>query len=186
MSPPYLLAASNLVDGLDRETRRGHFEAAMALVTDLVPSEQDEFDAQFGHKLGGIRLEPAANNSRAKALHLAACLADEDGQRSEVKQQAYALLGSSDRTDYWPTRVLERLKDDLTDDLGFLAGQSWAPRSLAALIWAQYSAPAHLGRRLATDSDPRVRRAIASALCRHRPNAGSGRGPSNPERRSRL
>lgn len=167
----YLLAASNLVHGLDQETRRASYDAALALVTDPAPSEKDEFEAEFGHKLSGIRLEPAANNTRAKALYLAACLADEDTQRAEVKQQAYALLGASDRTDYWPTRVLQRLKDALTDDLGFLAGQSWAPRSLAALLWAKHSAPAHLGRRLATDSDPRVRRALATALAATDPSA---------------
>jgi hypothetical protein len=160
----YLLAASNLVDGLGDEVRRGHFATAMHLTTSPTPSQQGEFEDQFAHKLGSFRMVPGENNSQAKALYLAACLADDDAQRSEIKQHAYALLGSSHRSDYWPTRVLQCLGDALNDDLGFLSGQGWALRSLAAILWAKRSVPAHVGRRLATDDDARVRRALASAL----------------------
>ena len=52
----------------------------------------------------------------------------------------------------------------LNDDLGFLSGQGCAARSLAAAIWARHPFPPHLGARLATDLDPRVRRALAEGL----------------------
>ena len=64
--------------------------------------------------------------------------------------------------------MLQKLRNTgiLDEDLGFLAGQGWASRSLAAIIWTERSSPSHLGLRLATDIDPRVRRDFAEALAK--------------------
>lgn len=165
----YLLAASNLVEDLDHTTREGFLSEALRLATMLAPSEYEEFESQFAHKLGSLRVSSRERTTQSKALYLAACLADDDAQRSVIKQQAYLLLGVSDLSDYWVARVLQHLGEALDDDLGFLAGQSWAPRALAAVRWVKHSVPEHLGLRLAADADPRVRCAFAEALAETAP-----------------
>lgn len=175
------MAASNLVDGVSREVRRAYFSEAVRMASGMASPEYDEFMERLTHPLGSFRITPAANNTQqAKALYLAACLADDETQRSTIKQHVYVLLGFGDPSDYWPTRVLKRLGSSLTDDLGFLAGQGWALRSLAANLWAEHPVPEHLGRRLATDEDSRVRRALAKAL------AETGPTPAQAEARDLL
>ena len=162
----YLLAASNLVEGLDEPVRRKHCEAAIRVATTPVPSMLDESQAASNHPLGAVRMSFDSGSTPAKALYLAACLAVDEKQCARIKHLTYQQLGPDDRTNYWATRVLQRLGDTdaLNDDLGFLAGQGWASRSLAAIIWARHPFPPHLGQRLATDPDPRVRRALAETL----------------------
>lgn len=160
----YLLAASNLVEGLDDTTRHNFFLEAMRLVKTVKPSEYDTFTSQFEHKLGTLRVFSANSSTSAPALYLAACLADGDDQRIELKQLAYQLLGASDRSDYRVARALQRMGNSIDNDLGFLAGQSWSPRALAAIRWVKHSEPEHLGQYLASDTDSRVRRALAEAL----------------------
>lgn len=166
----YLLAASNLLDDMSADARHATFTEAMRLVNGMSPSAHDQFEAQHSSKLGMIRHTGSPSSPQAKALFLAAMLAVDQDELSAVKQQAYVLLGSSsDSSDYWPTRVLQCLGDALNDDLGFLAGQSWAPRSLAAVLWSRHPVPQHLGRRLARDEDPRVRRTLATELAQITP-----------------
>ncbi|MFL6137189.1 MAG: hypothetical protein ACJ74O_05245 [Frankiaceae bacterium] len=65
--------------------------------------------------------------------------------------------------------TLQALGDALIDDVGYLAGQGWPLRSLAAIVWAQSSTPSHLGLRLARDPDVRVRRSFAGQLAQTEP-----------------
>lgn len=160
----YLLAASNLVDGLDATTRHNFFLEAESLVGTVKPSEYDTFTSQFEHKLGALRVFSADSSTAASALYLAVCLADADDQRIGLKQIAYQLLGVSDRADYRVARALQRMGNAIDNDLGFLAGQSWSLRSLAAVRWVEHSEPEHLGQYLASDSDARVRHALADSL----------------------
>ncbi|WP_309104959.1 hypothetical protein [Microbacterium sp.] len=158
----YLVAASNLAGHLTEAQRTRHFNAAMRIATRPAPSDHDDLNQQFTHKLGGFRMNGMPRDSRGQALVLAATLASRDSQRKEVRRVVYSLLG--DKADYWPTIALQRLGDTVKDDLAFLAMQGWALRSLVALLWAAHGEPEHLGERLARDPDVRVRRALARAL----------------------
>jgi|CXWK01.1.fsa_nt_gi hypothetical protein len=158
----YLIAAANLSPHIDQAKRKDYFAAAVRLATSPTPSEHDNFNEQFTHKLGGFRMSGTPRESRGQALVLAASLAVDAPQREHVRRLAYSLLG--EESDYWPTRTLQQLGDTVKDDLAFLASQGWAIRCLAATLWAGHGEPAHLGNRLAADPDVRVRRALASAL----------------------
>ena len=158
----YLIAAANLSPHIDQSNQQDYFAAAVRLATSPTPSEHDEFNEQFTHKLGGFRMSGTPRESRGQALVLAASLAVDAPQREHVRRLTYSLLG--EESDYWPTRALQQLGDSVKDDLAFLASQGWAIRSLAATLWVGHGEPAHLGNRLAADSDVQVRRALASAL----------------------
>lgn len=164
----YLRAAVNLSRHVTAESRAGFFADATRLITAPTPSEHDALNANFTHELGGIRMNGNPRDSRGQALLLASELADDDAQRGEVRRFAYAQLG--EESDYWPTIALQRLGDAVKDDLAFLASQGWAIRSLAAILWVDYGEPAHLGIRLASDPDVRVRKAFADTLAK-RPKA---------------
>lgn len=158
----YLAAASNLAPHLDEPQRSEHFPIAVRLAVSPTPSEHDEMNQQFTHKLGGLRMNGMPQHSRGQALALAATLASTDAEREEVRRVVYSLLGED--ADYWPTIALQRLGDTVDDDLTFLAVQGWAIRSFVALRWAEHGKPEHLGLKLARDPDARVRRALAGAL----------------------
>lgn len=164
----YLVAAANLAPELNLRDRRRIFSTAMKSVTSPTPSEHDDLDRGFAHELGSIRVRRPDSDSRNRAVYLAACLASDDHQRREVRSQAYALLGGGE-SDYWPTRSLQVLGTALREDVGFLAGQGWALRSLAAIVWCGQGGAVHLGLRLAEDEDVRVRRALARELGRTPP-----------------
>ncbi|HUC26095.1 MAG TPA: hypothetical protein VMA73_25610 [Streptosporangiaceae bacterium] len=158
----YLLAASNLAPHLDETNQEAFFATALRLATSPAPSESDDLDAQFTHRLGGFQTIGTPRDSRGQAVFLASVLATSETQRNEVRRLVYTLLG--EESDYWPTRALQRLGETVKDDLAFLASQGWAIRSFAAKLWADYGEPTHLGKRLAADPDVRVRRALAHAL----------------------
>lgn len=161
----YLIAAANLSDRIDQGRRGEYFENAMRIATSPTPSDHDILNEQFTHKLGGVRMNGFSNGCRGEALFLAATLAGNESQRSDVRRAVYSLLG--EKEDYWPTRALQRLGDTLKDDLAFLASQGWAIRSFAATLWVDHGEPVHLGERLARDPDVRVRRALAHALAQY-------------------
>lgn len=160
----YLVAAANLGPHLDKSKQHEYFETAIRLATSPTPSDHDRLDAQFTHKLGGFRIDGMPRDSRGQAAVLAATFATDADQRNQVRRLVYTLLG--EESDYWPARALQRIGDTVKDDLAFLASQGWAIRCLAAILWADYGEPVHLGRRLAADPDVRVRRALASSLNR--------------------
>ncbi|MFI5923272.1 hypothetical protein ACIA8M_32720 [Streptomyces anulatus] len=160
----YLIAASHLIPHLGGSNREEYFEAAVRMATSPQSSEHDKIDDQFRHKLGGFRIDGRPRDSRGQAVVLAATLASDPEQRDRVRTLVYSLLG--EESDFWPTRALQQLGDTVKGDLSFLAGQGWAIRSLAAILWVEHGEPPHLGLRLAVDSDVRVRRAFAGALSR--------------------
>jgi hypothetical protein len=160
----YLIAASNLAHQLDEADRDKHFASALLCASSPTPSEHDDFERQYSHKLGAMRIANANHNSRDKAIFLAACLATNDAQRAQVRSLAYALLDAEVDSDYWLTRGLQQLDGAVKDDVGFLSGQGWAFRSLAGILWARHGGPPQVGMKLANDLDVRVRRAFAEAL----------------------
>lgn len=164
----YLVAASNLVDGLDDDDRVAFLERALACVLAPSASQPDEMDAQFVHPLGAMRMS-RSQDSRSQAAHLASALAVSDKEKAKVKDVVLGLVGDETVAEYWLTRALQRLGEALASDAGFLSGQGWALRSLAGLQWVKTARPAPVGRRLAVDPDVRVRRALASALAKITP-----------------
>jgi len=160
----YMVAATNLVEGLEDAQRQAYFSTAMQLADFPTESEHDELNQRFAHKLGGFRVTGVPLGSRGQALALAASLATNATQRNNVRRAVYSMLG--DNADYWPTIALERLGDTVKDDLAFLGNQGWAIRSLAASLWVEHGEPPQLGKRLAQDPDVRVRRSLARALAR--------------------
>ncbi|MEN5073121.1 hypothetical protein ABE437_04835 [Isoptericola cucumis] len=162
----YLLAASNIARRLPVGARRRYYEDAMRCASSPKPSEHDEMSDRFNHKLGAVRMTGTRPDSRGKALFLAAQLATSSEQRSRIKDQAFALLGPDDGSDYWPTRALQLLGQAVNGEIGFLSAQGWGQRSLAAALWTENGDPLHVGISLARDRDVRVRRALADSLAR--------------------
>lgn len=160
----YLLAAANLAPEVGKTDRERLFDAALRIAISSPPSLHDDFEGGFTHELGGMRIRRSDQDSRNRALYLAARLAGDQDQRDAVKRQSYALLGDGTESDYWPTRALQVLGPALREDIGFLAGQGWALRSLAGIIWSESGDSDHVGLRLADDPDVRVRRSLARAL----------------------
>lgn len=159
----YLVAASNLVDDLDDDVRTAFLERALSLVSQPSTSLADAMNEQFSHPLGAVRMG-RTHDARAQAAHLAATLARSPAEQALVRDSTLALVGDESGSEYWVTRALQRLGEALAADVGFLSGQGWALRSLAALQWVKTTRPAPVGRRLAVDPDVRVRRALATAL----------------------
>lgn len=159
----YLVAAANLASHVDPDARGEYIETALNLVVAPTPSLADLASGGFSHPLGAMRMA-LSNNSRGQAAFLAASLAAEADQKVRVRDAAFTLVGDDSVSEYWVTRALQRLGDALAGDVGFLSGQGWALKSLAAILWAKSPTPAPVGYRLATDADVRVRRALAAAL----------------------
>lgn len=163
----YLLAASNIAGVLDKVHREKHFGNAMRAATSLSPSKQDEEEDQFKHPLGALRISKPDDDSRDRAVFLAARLATNDDHRAKVKNQVFTLMGTGRRdSDYWLTRAFQELGEALKEDLGFLVSQGWGLRSLAGILWAEYGGQEQIGVRLSVDADVRVRRALAGALAK--------------------
>jgi hypothetical protein len=161
----YLVAASNLAPHLTADDRSSLFVEAMRRATHPTPSSADEATKRFSHPLGALKFDGVSFDVRAKAVFVAAGLARTPEQRAEVRQVSFDLLGSDQETAYWVTRTLQRLgRETLAHDIGFLSGQGWAMRSLAAIVWVGTGEPPYIGMRLANDDDVRVRRALAGAI----------------------
>ena len=86
----YLLAASNLVEGLDELTRRKYCEAAIRIATDPVSSEFDDSQAVFAHRLGAVRMSFDNGSTPTKALYLAACLAVDEEQHVRIPAEPHS------------------------------------------------------------------------------------------------
>ncbi len=160
----YLLAASNLTEDLPEESAKALFEAALHEATDPAPSLADDLTAQFSHPFGAFRIKDKQDGRPAAAL-LAARLARTPEEQRAARDVALALVGTDDGAGYRIGHALQQLDTDLDDSLPYLARFGWALRSVAAIQWARSStAPAHVGQALASDPDPRVRRALAREL----------------------
>lgn len=161
----YLLAASNLSDQLAQDDIDEIFPAVIAMTSEATISEADESDQMFAHPLGAMRVMNFGDDRPMAAL-LAANLASTLDQRTQAINAALSLTGTSDDADYWTTKALQILSDDLAADvLPVLARMNWPQRSLAAITWCRNDeSPASLGDSLAGDTDVRVRRAFAEAI----------------------
>ena len=159
----YLLAASTLKASTDRKKRSDLLERALALVLSPPASAADAVDDAFRHPLGAVRMSHR-RDSRGEAAHLAATLAKTKYDKERVRTAALGLVGDDAVSEYWVTRALQRLGDTMAPDVGFLSGQNWALKSLAAILWSRTTEPEPVGYRLAADPDVRVRRALAEHL----------------------
>lgn len=161
----YILAIAELVEGLDKSKRRKYYDRAFALGNTPIVNE---IETVSSHPLGGFIHQGFSSpiGQQAEGLYLAARLADCDDQRTDVKKRIYELFGQDESSSYRLVRALQRLgeSDFLNDDIGFLAGQDWGARSLAAVLWVKHPNPAYVGYRLAHDPDVRVRKSFAGAL----------------------
>ena len=166
----YLLAASNVTEGLAQTDVDELMPAALAEATEPAPSEADAMTANLNHPLGAMRMSMGHDTRPAAAL-LAARLARTQTQRAQARDAALRLIGADGNADYYVTRALQVLEQDLGRDAPFLAKQGWALRSLAAIAWVHNdSCDARLGAMLAGDPDARVRRALAEALSESDPS----------------
>jgi hypothetical protein len=158
------------------------FEDAVVLANDRSASYGDILNNLGNHPLSTFRTIGLTIDTRPHALFLAAALARTQEQKDRVRELAYTLIGSSDHANWYVTQTLKLLNNDNDRALPLLATQPhWALRSLAALTWAHSSTAApETGRLLAKDADPRVRRALASAL------ATSPVNPTTAELRQHL
>lgn len=159
----YLVAGSNLVDDLTDDVRTRFLERALTLISEPSASLADAMNDEFSHPLGAMRMG-RTHDARAQAAHLAATLASSPAEKALVRDLTLGLVGDESVSEYWVTRALQRLGEALAADVGFLSGQGWALRSLAALQWVKTTRPTPVGGRLAVDPDVRVRRALATAL----------------------
>jgi hypothetical protein len=165
----YLLAAANLADDLPDQDVDELVALALEEVASPAPSEADALSSAFRHPLGAMQMNVGGDSRPAAAL-LAARLARTPQQRDQARTAALRLIGADGDSDYYVTRALQVLQDDLVRDIPYLAKQGWALKSLAAIAWARSSdADPQAGVLLAHDPDPRVRRALADALARTPP-----------------
>ena len=124
------------------------------------------------HALSAMRMTSSKPDSRPSAALLVARLAHTAEQRKVARDTALRLIGRDEDSDLSVTHALQVLKDDLETELPYLASLGWGLRSLAAWSWAALPDPDFgIGENLARDTDPRVRRALASAL---KEGAGGG------------
>jgi hypothetical protein len=105
-------------------------------------------------------------DERPAGAFLAARLARTAEQKAAARDAALQLVGATENGDYWSTRALQVLTDDLTPQIvPVLATLGWPLRSLAAIVWAKSgNLDSSLGMNLSKDPDQRVRRALAGAL----------------------
>lgn len=166
----YLLAACNLTEDLPEEEAAALHAAALREATDPAQSLADDMTAESSHPFGAFRIIDRQDSRPAAAL-LAARLACTPEQQRATRDAALALVGMDDGADYRIAHALQRPAVDLDGSLPYLATLGWALRSLAAIHWAKSTtAPPQLGRRLAADPDPRVRRALARELAAAEPS----------------
>lgn len=159
----YLEAARILAHDLDDVDDL--FDEAILLASERSSSLGDVMFSLGSHPLSTFRSIGMITDTRPDALFLAACLARTQEQRHRVRDIAYSLIGSSDGADWYITRALQVLDTVDDHDVPFLATQPhWALRSLAAIAWSRGTTAVGIGRLLAHDDDPRVRRALAEAV----------------------
>jgi hypothetical protein len=160
----YLIAASNLVDGLSEEHRRKFFVAAIDFAANPPPSHADAFNASMSNPLGGMRINDRSD-CRPAATFLAARLASTPEEKQLVRDTALRLIGIGTDDDYRVTTTLQVIRSELGSSIGVLAQGSWTLRSLAAILWAESSEMSdELGIVFSQDRNARVRRTLATAL----------------------
>jgi hypothetical protein len=162
----YLLAAASLADSLPEAEADKLFDTVICLIQDAFESEVDRVDRMLTHPLGALRVNKNGGDERPTGAFLAARLARTAEQKATARDAALQLLGATENGDYWCTRALQVLTDDLTPQIvPVLATLGWPLRSLAAIVWARSDGlDTSLGMSLSKDPDQRVRRALAGAL----------------------
>lgn len=162
----YLLAAGNLTDDLPEAEACEFFGTVIGLIHGASESEIDGVDRMLAHPLSALRVNNKIGDERPAGAFLGARLARTTEQKAAARDAALQLVGATDNGDYWSTRALQVLTDDLTPQIvPVLATLGWPLRSLAAIVWATSGTlDSSLGMNLSNDPDQRVRRALAGAL----------------------
>ncbi|WP_431220087.1 hypothetical protein [Leifsonia xyli] len=160
----YLTAAAQLAEQLAGIEADDLFETALERSTITPPSALTDITAQFQSPLGSFRFNEGADDSRQRALLIAALLSRTSEQRSAVLEASYPFIGADQ--DYWLAITYQKLGDTVDGYLGLLSAQGWALRSIAAIRWVKNPTPSLLGSRFAVDRDVRVRRAFADAIAK--------------------
>lgn len=158
----YILAAAALADRLSEPARAESFATLLSGASTPAfedPGPEDDpmmLDVSiFGRDLRGYYLQAASRFASGK------------NDLIEVKNIGFALLGVSDTLDYRVAAALHPHRNEVIDesDIPILAMQRhWSLRALASERWVTLETPEAVGRFLAKDEDPRVRRSLASAL----------------------
>jgi hypothetical protein len=148
-------------------------DRALARVLSPPESAADAAEDPYQSPLGFMRINRGCD-SRGEAARLAAALARTHHEKERVRAATFSLVGDDSASAYWVTRALQRLGDKMAPDVGLLSGQNWALKSFAAILWAKTTEPEPVGYRLATDSDVRVRRALAMHLAESERDEAAG------------
>lgn len=158
----YLVAAANLATGLAHNRRSAHFDTALALAEQF-PASYNGHD-EGTHPLSAYRIDFGPGDHRDRAAFTAATLAVTPEQKVRLRTAVYNLISAEADQRIWITKALQTLGAAVVEDIGFLAGQGWALRCLAAQLWVEFNSSSPAGIRLARDPDVRVRQALAFAL----------------------
>ena len=94
-------------------------------------------------------------------------LARSPAQKTAARDAALRLLGITDNGDYWCTRALQVLVDDLNTPSSSRSSPRWLAiaKPRRDRVAQSYTLDSSLGASLAKHPDQRVRRALAGALC---------------------
>ncbi|MEV4816161.1 hypothetical protein [Micromonospora tulbaghiae] len=158
----YLIAASNLAEGLSPADNDAVFAEAMILVRDTTPSDADRI-----LQPDALQIQSTTIDIRSAALLLAASTARTDDQRELVRRQAFTLLVQQPTAAPFVVDTLHALRPENLGELATLLAThpEWAIRALGAQAWVHdIGVDDDLGPTLAHDSDARVRRALAQGL----------------------
>lgn len=158
----YILAAAALANCLSEPARAKTFvELLLGASTPKFENPDSDDDpllldtSIFGRDLRGYYLQAASE------------FASGVNEFADVKNLSFALLGVSDALDYRIAAALHPHRNEVLDerDIPILAMQRhWSLRALAAERWVVLESSEAVGRFLAKDDDPRVRRSLATAL----------------------
>jgi hypothetical protein len=158
----YLTAAAQLAEMVAETTDDDLFDAALRRSTVTAASALTATVNQFQSALAAFRFNAGIDDSRQRALLVAATLARTAAQRAAVMEASYSFIGADQ--DYWLAVTYQQLGDAIDGHLGLLSAQGWALRSFAAIRWVSNPQPEFLGQRFAADPDVRVRRAFARTI----------------------
>lgn len=161
----YLLAAVNLSHELEDSHYEEFFPAALRFIAENPTSDLDALHAEMRNPLSFMR-RSGTLDSRHAAAYLAAVFARTEEDKRTVRDAVLNLFGVvAENEEYYLTRALQVLRSELAEIAPLLVHFGYAPRSLAAITWAESTdMPAELGEKLSKDPNVRVRRALAQAI----------------------
>ncbi|WP_428339087.1 hypothetical protein [Mycobacterium sp.] len=163
----YFLAAANLSERLPEGDRQRFFADVIDFIGNPPLSQPDILNASMTNPLGGMRWDGSLD-SRLAAVLTAAFFADTPSDKRQVRDLAIRLISVAGEQDHHLAHALQVVEADLKEIAPLLSQAGWAMRCIAAIAWARSSSlPPEFGERLSKDSDPRVRRTLATEIKAH-------------------